>query len=64
MYVRLQLKNGYIDLHQTWHDYFLTQGVEHRKVENPKSVLSLSLGQGVSCSSETKHDRITAQKPK
>jgi hypothetical protein len=31
--VRLQLENGYTDLHQTWHAYFLKPGRDFRKVK-------------------------------
>jgi hypothetical protein len=33
-------------------------------VKTPESVLNLSPGEGVTCSSEIKHDRRTASKPK
>jgi hypothetical protein len=48
-------------LHQTWLAYTLRQGGDFIKVKTPQNVLSSSPCKGSSCSSGTKHDRITAQ---
>jgi hypothetical protein len=51
-------------LHQIWHSYSLRLGVDFRKVRTPESVLSSNPGECGSCSSETKHNRRTASRPK
>jgi hypothetical protein len=45
-------------MYQTWHAYFLKPERKHR-VKVRESLLSSIPGEGVSCSSETKHSRRT-----
>jgi hypothetical protein len=64
LFVCLYLKNRFSDLHQTCHAYSLRPEKKDRGSKLRKSVLSSFPGEGVSCSSETKHDRRTAPRRK
>lgn len=59
MYARLQLKNGYICLHQTWQESSLRKRRELKEKGTPEK--SSSLDDGDPWNSEFKYDRRTAQ---